>query len=403
MDCNGLRQIDFRDVLAMKPKNTNPENYPRRILVAVTGMSPQIVTETLYAIAVEEAPQFTPTEVRLITTQQGAEKAKRSLLHEDRWFHRLRKDYSLPSIAFSPEQIHVLRDASGNPLDDIRSVEDNTAAADAITEFMRELTSDDNSALHVSIAGGRKTMGFYLGYALSLYGRIQDRLSHVLVSPPYESHPGFFYPTPKSELIQDRNGERQDARDAQVTLAEIPFVRMREGLDPKLTEGTASFSGAVADAQRALPPLALELDPTSRSVTIAGETFQLPANSFALYWMLAERLLDGRDGVHWSEAQYEREFLSYYSRLVKTMSMGYERAEEAAERGFTGENVNPIKTRIKSNFESHVGRRLAAPYLIKEQHGIPGTRFRRFGLDLPHEVVRIVGRNLAGSPIKRER
>ena len=30
-------------------------------------------------------------------------------------------------------------------------------------------------------------MGFYLGYALSLYGRTQDRLSHVLVSSPYES------------------------------------------------------------------------------------------------------------------------------------------------------------------------------------------------------------------------
>jgi CRISPR-associated protein (TIGR02584 family) len=33
----------------------------------------------------------------------------------------------------------------------------------------------------MSIAGGRKTMGFYAGYALSLYGRAQDRMSHVLV------------------------------------------------------------------------------------------------------------------------------------------------------------------------------------------------------------------------------
>ena len=29
-----------------------PPDYPTRILVAVTGLSPQIVTETLYALAV---------------------------------------------------------------------------------------------------------------------------------------------------------------------------------------------------------------------------------------------------------------------------------------------------------------------------------------------------------------
>ena len=390
----------------MKPKNTSPESYPRRILVAVTGLSPQIVTETLYALAFARTPRFIPTEVRLITTEEGAQRAQLSLLHEQTgWFHRLCKDYQLPPIAFRPEQIHVLRNARGNPLGDIRSVADNTVAADAITELMRELTGDGDSALHVSIAGGRKTMGFYLGYALSLYGRIQDRLSHVLVNAPYESHPDFFYPTPKSELIHTPgpSGRPYDARDADVTLAEIPFVRMREGLDPKLMEGNANFSGAVADAQRSLPPLALKLEPASESVTIAGETFRLLPNLFALYWMLAERLLDGRGGTHWSEDRYVQEFLSYYGRLVRTMSAEYERAEQAAKHGLTGENVDPIKSHIKRSFESHVGRRRAAPYLIKKQDHIPGTRYRRFGLDLPREVVHIAGRNLADSSSEQER
>ena len=58
-----------------------------------------------------------------------------------------------------------------------------------ITNLIRAFTADPESALHVSIAGGRKTMGFFLGYALSLYGRAQDKLSHVLVSPPFESSP----------------------------------------------------------------------------------------------------------------------------------------------------------------------------------------------------------------------
>ena len=74
-----------------------------------------------------------------------------------------------------------------------------------------------------------------------------------------------------------------------VTLAEVPFVRLREGLDPKLMEGTASFSAVVADAQRALPPLALELDPAGCMVTAGGESFRMKASLCAWYWLLAER------------------------------------------------------------------------------------------------------------------
>jgi CRISPR-associated protein (TIGR02584 family) len=155
-----------------------PNEYPRRILVAVTGLSPQIVTETLYALAVAPtASAFIPTEIHLITTRSGAEKARLALLSDEPgWFHRLSRDYALPPIHFTADTIHVLEDAGGRPLEDIRSPEDNRRAADGITGIIREFTADPDCALHVSIAGGRKTMGFFLGYALSLYGRPQDKL-----------------------------------------------------------------------------------------------------------------------------------------------------------------------------------------------------------------------------------
>jgi CRISPR-associated protein (TIGR02584 family) len=163
---------------------TDPAAYPRRVLLAVTGLSPQIVTETLYALAVERKPCWTPTEVRIITTRQGAKTAKCALLSDaPGWFHRLRADYGLPEIAFGVENIHVVAGPDGRPLDDILDQADNAAVADFITEEVRALTADPNTSLHVSIAGGRKAMGFYVGYALSLFGRAQDRLSHVLVPP----------------------------------------------------------------------------------------------------------------------------------------------------------------------------------------------------------------------------
>ena len=376
-----------------------PQEFRRRLLVAVTGLSPQIVTETLYALAVDLETPFVPTEIRLITTADGAERASDSLLHpESGWFHRLRVDYGLPPIAFDSEHIHVLRDVDGRPLRDIRSPDDNTRAADAITEAVRDFTRDDASALHVSIAGGRKTMGFYLGYALSLFGRIQDRLSHVLVSSPYESHRDFFYPTPKSHFIRapEPDGRRYDAKDAKVTLAAIPFVRLREGLNSGLMEGTASFSRTVEEAQRSLPPLGLDLDPERCMVTAAGESFPMRPALFALFWMLADRARRRQPGVHWSEG-IEEELLGYYGRVANPASGDYERAEQAFARGLSAENVNPTKTHIKEELERRLGRRRAAPYLIRSLAHIPGTRYRRFGLGLPPEAIRIAGGKLAGS------
>ena len=44
-----------------------PSAYPRRVLLAVSGLSPQIVTETIYSLAADPAIPFIPTEVQLIT------------------------------------------------------------------------------------------------------------------------------------------------------------------------------------------------------------------------------------------------------------------------------------------------------------------------------------------------
>ncbi len=161
-----------------------PEAFSRRILVAVCGLSPQILTETLYALAVVGQPSFVPTEIHLLTTREGAHRARLTLLHPDGGkFHQLCRDYGLPRIAFDTGHIHLIADPGGDALDDIRSPRENEYLADHITQAIRQHTLDTQAALHVSMAGGRKTMGYYAGYALSLFGRQQDRLSHVLVTP----------------------------------------------------------------------------------------------------------------------------------------------------------------------------------------------------------------------------
>lgn len=53
---------------------------PHRILLAVTGLSPQIVTETLYALCVTQSPAWIPDSIHLITSQEGGERARLALL-----------------------------------------------------------------------------------------------------------------------------------------------------------------------------------------------------------------------------------------------------------------------------------------------------------------------------------
>jgi len=107
--------------------------------------------------------------------------------------------------------------------------------------------------------------------------------------------------------------------------------------------------------------------------------------------MLAERARVKGSGVHWwSDPDLAQEYLGFYGQLVNPASGDYERAEEAFAHGLTAENVNPHKAHIKKTLERNLGHRRAAPYLIKGLDRIPGTRYRRFGLKLPPEAIRIM-------------
>ena len=237
-------------------------NFNRRILLSVTGMSPAVVMETLYALVTEK--NFIPTEIRLITTLQGKNKIMKSLLGIEggrvigigalnEFIQDYGKKYGFSDIYFDESCISVIKNKEGKELSDIQSPEENEIASDQIVSLVGNLCQDDESAIHVSIAGGRKTMGFFLGYALSLYGREQDRLSHVLVSPDFESLDNFYYPKPYSHPIFNRKGEEIDASNAQVMLAEIPWVRLGlSGISEKLLENKVSYSESIANAQSIL-------------------------------------------------------------------------------------------------------------------------------------------------------
>jgi CRISPR-associated protein (TIGR02584 family) len=365
---------------------------PRRILIAVTGLTPQIVTETLYALACRTDPPWIPQDVHLITTATGAGNARLNLLGGERWFHRLCEDYQLPTITFPEHNIHVLQTPDGEPLEDIRTQAHNTLAADFITETLR--TEDPATELHVSIAGGRKTMGYYLGYALSLYGRPQDRLSHVLVSDPYETNRDFYYPTPYEYPIHSKRGDKEitvDARHAEVDLASIPFVQLRDGLPERLRTGQASFTQAVTMANRGLQPPHLILDPATYQAWADEVALELRETEFLILCWLAERARRGESATDWSTRTMAEEFLALVRAITNPMSGHADRIEKAfGEHEYfplkTAKYFEPHKSRINSALEFALGKRPAARYLIARSR-VRDTSY--FSLPLQPEQLEI--------------
>jgi CRISPR-associated protein (TIGR02584 family) len=274
----------------------------KHILLATTGESPQVVTETLYALHKDGHPW--PDEIFLITTSRGEKKAHEGLLEQGH-LARLCDEIGKPKPTFDTGHILVVPNANGQPVDDARSLEDHEALANFIMTQVRNLTADDQQTVHASLAGGRKTMTFYLGYAMSLFGRFNDRLSHVLISPGYEGNPKFWFKTSSAEHrhLEDRNGNALDADDADVTLALIPFVRHRQSLPEVMRQsGTkVNFANLVRLINLGDQPAAikLRLDLTNKKIILSdvdspiSETFEPGLLALAFYAMMARATLNG--------------------------------------------------------------------------------------------------------------
>lgn len=350
-----------------QPIPFQPSSYTKRILLSVIGLTPQVITETIYALS-QQNDTFIPTELHVITTQEGYDRTRLTLLGDQTgWLMRLCQDYQLPSIQFNESHIHVLTGASG-ALTDIRTESDNQVLADTIVDYIARFTADENTALHVSIAGGRKTMGYYAGYALSLFGRPQDRLSHVLVSEDFEFQPDFFYPTPYSRVIfkSSQNNKPLDTKDAKVSLADIPFVRLRHELPHKLLNGDASFSATVESAQAALSPIGVVLNVANKTLIAGNQHILLSPVNLAFYWLMLAKAMNSAGGIHYKTTpDLHIDFLQYYAELIGKHHGEFTELETKLMKqdGIDKEWFDERISRIKKAFVNAFGVKGASPYL----------------------------------------
>jgi len=276
------------------PKSEIRNQKSELVLFAVTGMSPAIITETVWALATNKKTPVIPDRVVVVTTVAGRKAIEAELFAAGVW-DQLREalaDQRVPiegklQFGTTANDIRVFTraDARGRSmeLEDIRSREDNDAAANFLLDKLREFTENEDVRLLCSLAGGRKTMGALLYACLSLIGREDDRLTHVLVNEPYDDprrQPKFYFPTPRD-------------RDARVELADVPFVPLRKLFPRELGRMPGSFMNLVRQYRATIDQLAapprVELADDEPVVRVDGRMIRLPATAFALLSFLVER------------------------------------------------------------------------------------------------------------------
>ncbi len=225
------------------------------ILVVSLGRTPQVVTETLWSL-LNRAEPLVPSEIHMLTTRLGERDIRGRdggvvLCDPDREGRighrpdcRLVQLFRSFGCALPRVRIHTPAEQV-----DLRDEEASIAYADLCVRVLATLRKERPKArLHVSIAGGRKIMSFYMGYALSLLGSPGDELSHVLISPADFEGRDFWWPGGPPGRIRIGGADRATA-DARVELVPVPFLALREYVDEalltRLVEGSVGFGELV--------------------------------------------------------------------------------------------------------------------------------------------------------------
>lgn len=318
----------------------------KHLLLVVSGMTPQIITETLYGIY-KKSPHKLPHAIKVITTSDGKDRLCNTLMGENGHIQRFCLDYNLPIIPFNEEDVLVPNDDHGIPLLDVRTEREQAIVSDFITATVRSYANQPDTAIHASLAGGRKTMGFSLGYAMSLFGRPQDCLSHVLVSSPYEEIPDFYYPTPATVMRTDRSKHRHhDLSLAEVTLAEIPLVLMREEMPADLIiREDLSYTDTVERINQALKlteqSASIHLNYETLTIDCDGRAVPMKPDCFAFYSWIAqdsqkapgEGIEPPLDGMHHNEIdrRLAEWALSLLPTYMRKRNLNAEAAVETAD------------------------------------------------------------------------
>ncbi len=341
-------------------------NSEKVVLITVVGMSPAVVTETIWGLHIEH-PDLVPDEVKVCTTRTGWEKLESMLLKQKEkmsvWKmleHKLRKKIKLSKYIFEDDQ--------GCELIDIVTSTDQNLVAD---QLLRVIRSYKNPELEIcrlvaSIAGGRKSMSALMYAAMCLGASSDDIITHVLADEKVTSCTEFFFPEQEKQQLINRTGEDFTAAQVKIDLAEIPFVPLVSLVKGADFETGGSFSRLMGRAREHITQLypedvKIRISTSDCKVIINGESLELPPRQYMLMAIMAMHALKGKKKGEIMELTYKlankwRNRLRESNRLPNEILRRWEKEELFKEEAWK-DNYPRIfskeKTYLKQTLENN--------------------------------------------------
>lgn len=301
----------------------------KSILISGIGTSPAVLTETVWCLAHQNVP-IVPDEVVVLTTESGKERLYAEILNGEssvwrRMCESLREDKVDidGKLVFGKTSVRVIPDAHGNEIYDLRSGEDNLRAADFMLQQLRQYTESSDTVVLASIAGGRKTMSALLFSCMTLLGREDDKVFHVLLPPEFEGGvtPPMYYPVKGVTYTNRMTGKTYKSEKFQSELFEVPFVRMRGWYQEKFKTIPPTYRTLVSRVKTVSPPAIaypeIEIDAWNGWTTLNGQQVPMSRPCFAMLLLLASgvdvkehhrRLLDAHKAPNVSSCDWLASF-----------------------------------------------------------------------------------------------
>jgi CRISPR-associated protein (TIGR02584 family) len=393
---------------AVTPSSAPAPRFPhsKTVLLAVTGMSPAILTETVWALANPPAgrEKMVPDEIVVLTTTRGQADLERDLFTpRPEWDGRtvwqaLRQEILglqaevEPQLQFLPPVLLTSPEPSSGrarPLDDIRTFDENAAAAEQILDEVRRLTANDDVRLIASLAGGRKTMGALLHASVSLLGRRHDRLTHILVNEPFDQaglQPKFFFPGQPGGDHQWRrpNGSTEAVRNAGAVLqlVDVPFAPLHYLFREHLGRLPGGFAELVRSALGLVEELSqsvtIEFDQAEWTVTFDGVPVSLSGRDIPFFSFLYERARTGHHPYPSHRDAYD-DFLDFLAEWMAqhpfvTLQFGasdWRDPKQQPDIDHLRKRVDSLRTRL---VDQGLGRLIPILFPLRGPLGFPPAR-----------------------------
>jgi CRISPR-associated protein (TIGR02584 family) len=288
-----------------------------RILFCTIGASPAIAVETAWWL-IKKRPEgaWLPDQTIIVTTTFELEAVRAQLQAPDGAMAKLlgrppATAVYVPRRGRAVDIYHSSGEApvttklknwthDGEPLSDVATPEDALVMSAVIWSAMVNAVKTPHSEVHVSFAGGRKTMSAHAVTAFSILGRFTDSASHVLVSGPFDESGKPEIPCPfentrdfwrpdQGGTITMRGGRLLDPADARVELVPVTVPLMRNRL-PRIESlenaDLVEVSEMINLARRLKDAPFITLRPATNEIQIGAVRGQIGYAQFALLRLL---------------------------------------------------------------------------------------------------------------------